>query len=433
MKNIFKKLSFIFFLFFFVFAFSFAQNKKNNTLPTNKNQSSESILVATINVYNATTSKINTSSYKVSFDLNNRENIQSDIRYGVELKNQKGETLDRNIANQALTLFAGENKNISLEYILPGYISSGKYSLNIVAQNSNGLPLANIPVLENFEIKNNATLSSIDSCKLNIKDSNSSSSNYLSISDIDNLQISCLLKNNKNTNLLQIVTHKNSLFGNILDSKSYQIEGNNLTLDINTQKEVGGYVLEVFLINKDNQKISSSYILNYNVLGDNVLIQNLLLDKVNYKKNDVAKIKLFWSPFTKDKDFTLSAKIWNSQKELCGNFEKKINFKGGFAESLLKVDIKKDCSSAVADVSISDKNGKVLAGENIDTNNKEEKVSVNSEIAKISLSDSKSQNLNELKPINVVIFIVILVLIAFGVIYLKGHHKISQSDDINKL
>ncbi len=104
------------------------------------------ILVATVNIYNATSQDLGNNSYKVSFQIHNRVGIQSDIRYGLELVNAStSEILDSKLENKSITLGENSSKDIEMTYTVPNFIPNGKYKLLIVAKNQNGLPLAYLP------------------------------------------------------------------------------------------------------------------------------------------------------------------------------------------------------------------------------------------------------------------------------------------------
>ena len=45
-----------------------------------ENAEMDTVLMATVNIYNATNTKINNKTYSISFDLTNREGIQPNIR-----------------------------------------------------------------------------------------------------------------------------------------------------------------------------------------------------------------------------------------------------------------------------------------------------------------------------------------------------------------
>ena len=186
------------------------------------------LLVATVDVYNATSTKIDADNYSVSFQIYNHEGIQSNIRYGLQLLDASTSAIiDTQLANEALTLGPQGSKNIQIKYTLPKFIISGKYKLMIVVKNQNGLPLAYMPAgfpERIITINNNYIAPTIDGCYLSIK-GDASSTKYaseqgISISSNDILITNCKISNNGNNNLnnlkISLITHKRDQFGDIV-------------------------------------------------------------------------------------------------------------------------------------------------------------------------------------------------------------------------
>ena len=81
---------------------------------------SKPVAVATVNIYNPKTTKINAGEYSISFDLYNRVGIQSNIRYGIELINaDKFAIVDTNLSNESLTLKEKETKSKEMSLVIP--------------------------------------------------------------------------------------------------------------------------------------------------------------------------------------------------------------------------------------------------------------------------------------------------------------------------
>jgi len=130
--------------------------------------SSSPILIASINIDKISYTKED-KQYNISFTLSNELGIQNDIRYGVVLINSKTNNLaDLYLSNDVLTLKENEKRDLNIKYTIPNYIQEGEYILMIESQNSNGIPLARIPVdLEgNKIIITNSSNISISNCKM---------------------------------------------------------------------------------------------------------------------------------------------------------------------------------------------------------------------------------------------------------------------------
>jgi hypothetical protein len=299
---------------------SFSQNTSipNTKLETSNNTKSsdaqtEATTVATVNIYNATSTEISTSTFSFSFQIFNRVGVQSNIRYGLELVNVKtNEAVDRKLSNEALTLGAGDSKDIKMSYSIPGFISNGEYRLFIVSQNQNGLSLAYAPVgfpEKTISINTNYPngILSLENCFIFINNDQKTKYNLsqgVNIKTDENLSVNCDVKNNTNNDLnnlkIQMITHKRNQFGDVLGNnfldKSFSLNKNssqNISFNIPVVSGAQAYDVDTFLVNSKNQKVSRSIFAHYVIHGASATIQNAYLDKENYKKGETANVKIF--------------------------------------------------------------------------------------------------------------------------------------------
>lgn len=408
--------------------------------PTTKN---DSMLVATVNIYNATNTDMGNNTYKVSFQIYNRVGIQSNIRYGLQLVTASGSAVtDTQLSNEALTLGERDSRNLEMTYSVPGFIPNGEYKLVIVAQNQNGLPLAYMPAgFPERIIKVNKSIYSlgVEECSLKVLNNASGSISYKAMQGVDilpteNLIATCIVKNDGNINLnnlkFSLITHKRDQFGDILSrdvsDKIFSVKSKSsqtVEFTLPVLKNPQAYDVDTFLINNSGEKISPSTRIHYVVSGPSATIQNSILDKTSYKKGDVANLELFWTPAadtfygsrlggTKN-TYLAQAEIRDISNNICGTATKTLSTSNSLNKELLKIAINNDCPNAIASVKITDDKGNVLDSVNIDLNNPVQKVDIDSG------ANSLLSKIGNISKVYIVIFVLVLALIAYGILVLR--------------
>lgn len=401
----------------------------------------EYTLVSTVNIYSATNTKIGNKTYSISFEMHNKQGIQSDIRYGIQLVNRfTSKPVDMYLVNEAITLGEKDSKQISLEYTIPDYVPDGVYRMLIISQNQNGLLLASSPISipEKFITIENSSGIDIKKCYLTVEGEdpgvNYTISEGVAIRpDGEKIRATCEIQNSsfKSDDLkLQLITHKRNQLGDILannvleqvvtvKSRSTQT----ISFPVPTLTTPQAYDIDTFLINEKGEKVSYSVFLHYVVSGVSATIQNAILDKTDYLYKDVAELRVLWTAsadtFTnsripgKDVSYILEANIKNSAGEICGSISKNVKSAKILEETLLNIDISRDCSSALAEVVITDTDGNILDTTKIDLNNPVAQVQIN---PNVPLAGFSFANFN---TVFILIFIVVLVLIAYGILVLR--------------
>ncbi|MFO0743949.1 MAG: hypothetical protein U0469_02775 [Candidatus Paceibacterota bacterium] len=396
------------------------------------------LLVATVDVYNATSTKIDADNYSVSFQIYNHEGIQSNIRYGLQLLDASTSAIiDTQLANEALTLGPQGSKNIQIKYTLPKFIISGKYKLMIVVKNQNGLPLAYMPAgfpERIITINNNYIAPTIDGCYLSIKDDASStkyaSEQGISISSNDILITNCKISNNGNNNLnnlkISLITHKRDQFGDIVSKniieqdisiKAKTSQDISFELPTNTNPQI--YFVDTFLINSSQAKISLSNKIVYRVTGSSATIQNTILDKTEYKKGDIANLEVFWNGSNLSKN-TIKATISDKNGNVCGSYSKSSSSTPvSIGKESLKINIERDCAGDVASVSIADEKGNILDSTKINLNNPVTDININPDV-------HTATTINGINKIYMFVFLIVLVLVGYGITSLKKRESMDN-------
>lgn len=411
-------------------SFSYAQTSTKATPSTNNT----GIRVATVNIYDATNTKINNSKYSVSFRIQNGTGIQSNIRYGIQLvRKSDSRVVDMQLANEAITLTEKESRDITIEYNLPAFVPNDTYKLMIIAENQNGLPLAYMPagIPERLITINNSNGGiSIDNCYLTKEGDASTTAKYTNtqgvlVSGSEKLLAHCTVSSSSlmaNNNLrLQLITHKRDQLGdiltnNILDNK-VSLKGDDaseITFEIPTLTIPQIYSIDTFLINSSDQKVSTSYYIRYSVAGLSATIQNAILDNVNYKKGGTATLKVFWTSSSGAKDtYILNAKITDANGNICTSAKKNINTSTTIGNETLKLAIEKDCRGAIAEVTITDTKGNILDTTSINPNEKTSSANINAKVPYYG------HFIPEFNKTYVILFVVVLALIAYGILVLR--------------
>lgn len=401
----------------------------------------EVIQTATVNIYNATSTKINNKTYSISFVFTNREGIQPNIRYGVQLiRRYNNKPIDMYLVNEAITLGENDQKEITMEYTVPDYVSDGVYRMLIVAQNQNGLLLATSPTSfpEKYITIENSSGLDVDKCYLHVEgepaDKTYAFGEGVTIkAGEEKLTASCEITNNtlKGDDVrLQLITHKRDQLGDIMANEvlpdPITIKGKStqrISFPVPTLSTPQAYDIDTFLINSKGEKVSYSVFLHYVISGVSATIQNVLLDKNTYENGEVANLRVLWTAsadtfsFSRlpgsDTSYSIKADIKDVNGQVCGSIDKKVATPEVLGENLLKIDIHRSCPSAIAEVSILDGEGKVLDTTKIDLNNPVTNIDINANVPRAGFSFA---NFNS---VFIVIFIIVLALIAYGILALK--------------
>ncbi|MDZ4384898.1 MAG: hypothetical protein U0944_00590, partial [Candidatus Moranbacteria bacterium] len=76
-------------------------------------QETQAVTVATVNIYDAQITRQDNNSIQLTFDLSNREQIQPDVRYAVQLMKDRQILMDEQIYPETISL--NENETIKKE------------------------------------------------------------------------------------------------------------------------------------------------------------------------------------------------------------------------------------------------------------------------------------------------------------------------------
>lgn len=429
-----KKILSVFLSILLISSFVSAQTK---TSTTKKEIASGGTVVATVNVYNASSSQISKDEYSISFQIYNRIGTQSNIRYGLELVSSNDQKIvDTQLSNESLTLGANKFIDLKMNYKIPEFVSSGNYKLIIVVKNQNGLALATMPVgfpEKIITVSDKSFAPEINNCQLSREgdEKSFSSQQIIDLKPGQILKANCSINNKGNgvysDSKIKIITHKKNSFGDILDSKiienSINIKSNSsesISIDIPSMTTSQLYYVDMFLVDSNGNKLSSSSPLFYFIKGDSITLQNVVLNKIGYKKGDKANVDIYWnySGENPSNSFTLNAVMKSRSGDTCGSITKSIQPTESVKKTSLQIPVNITCDGASISVSVLDNKGNILDNTDIDTTNQKENVNIDE-----NTPISSILSMNSINKYYIIIFIAVLVLIGYGILVLKKEHK----------
>lgn len=273
----------------------------------------EGIVIANINLSDATVLSQNADQLMLEFTLTNQgESPQFDIRYGVEMVKELSSggqaVVDGMVGRETLTLSGGQSLTKVVEYPLSG-VAPGTYSVWITARTVGGVMLGlgnagsiTVVAADVVEIK-------ADTCSLSIAGAEGKYSVFQGV-DVDateSLVLNCTLKNhgfNNRTVVPLFETYKRTIFGGKL-MMDYPVEKpiviasgaeEIISLTIPKALEAQAYDASVVLIDSTTRRVvSNRVVVHYVVKGDSATIQNISLNKESYVAGEEIEVVFLWS------------------------------------------------------------------------------------------------------------------------------------------
>ena len=282
---------------------------QNSVQPNGKMQVTT---IATVNLYDLKIISQDGNKFKVGFSIFNRENVQPQVIYAVQLVRQtdKGSiVMDEKIfSDDVLSLGNNETANKEIDYIAPAYLS-GKYNLAVKLKNSRSLSLGSGSTKE-FSLSGSDQGVEIlnDTCSLSI-DGDSSGKKYtlgegVSITKDENLIANCEVASgvkNEISAIPKFKTFLRSTFGDLVSSES-QVpiifkagEKKQISFKLPKASKPQAYDVALTFLDAQQKQISNSVAFHYVLGGASATIQNLRLDKDYYFKGEKAQVLFSWS------------------------------------------------------------------------------------------------------------------------------------------
>lgn len=375
-----------------------AQEVPHPDLHAQQQPPQQAIVLATVNIYDAKIISQEKNTIGISFDINNREKVQPDFRYGVQLilleeGGRVSPVVDQKNYTEVIDLAENETIHKTISYVAPEYLK-GKYRVKIFGENSKGLDLA-MNLAGEVTLEGNEQYVEIvsDSCYLTVEEDQTGYKYGLSdgvdVLKEENLRATCEVFNHFDRSLTlkpKFETHYRSLSGEIVPVS----DGDQSTLSIGSREKKSfsffipkaqkpqAYDIALTFPDDNGQLISNQVVFHYVLRGIGATIQNLRLDKDYYQKNEVAKASFFWSASADSfygsrlgaselKKIKLDILIKNNLGEDCNKiFTKDIDNNDNKLRPVeLDIPIIRDCANPQILVDIKDEGGNVLDSANL--------------------------------------------------------------------
>ncbi|MDP1833318.1 MAG: hypothetical protein Q8L11_00085, partial [Candidatus Moranbacteria bacterium] len=314
-------------------------------------QETQAVTVATVNIYDAQITRQDNNNIQLTFDLSNREQIQPDVRYAVQLMKDRQILMDEQIYPETISLNENETIKKEIEYLAPSYLS-GEFQLMLIARNQNGLLLA-IANPGQVILKGDNQFIEINpsSCYLTVADEAGDKRYTLDqgvdIKPEEQLIATCDLTNHANNPITftpNFKTYWRTTFGEEVTTNKE--DRSTLTLNPQEKKQIRftlpkaqtpqAYDTVLELQNEQNQTISNKLAFHYVLRGPSATIQNLRLDKDYYQKGQTAQASFFWSGSadnfpdsrlgaTDSGQLTADITIKNADNQICAATQEALN------------------------------------------------------------------------------------------------------------
>jgi hypothetical protein len=364
-----------------------------NAQKSEQTQENQAVTVATVNIYNAAlVNQSENGELSIAFELNNREGIQSNIKYAVNLIQQtkdKSILMDQQVYDEQVTLGQGETKQKKIIYA-PPYFLGGTYQLMIEARNTDGLTLG-LADAGSVLLSGNGQNVIIyqDSCYLTIEGDKENKHYTLSqgvnIKPEENISLNCEIENKVAGDIIvtpTFTTYYYSIFGKKIEQKTTELfslkKGEKITKSFAIPKQKDPQVYEtVFTLNDDSSNpISEKITVRYVIAGQSANIQNVQFDKSSYQKDEKVKLSLFYSATssnpadskTEQDALNVEIDIKDQDNKACAPiFKKEL---GTESFNTFEIPLTQNCVNPSAEVSIKNKDGKLLAQNSFGTSEK---------------------------------------------------------------
>ena len=388
-----------------------ATTPKSNATPI------QAVLVASVNIENAKIVFQEGNTFNISFSLSNDEGLQTGVKYGVKLVKESKDSqlvIDEKVYDESLTLNPNTVTQKEITYVASSSLS-GSYTLILTSNNNSGFPFA----ISNLgKVTLTATSKGIqispETCTLQIV-TDKTNKKYTLIQGIgikpeESIKLTCTAMNSSKLDITTTPSYETryrSSYGDIIEQTGGDVAP--ITFKANEKKSFSVilpkvvtpqlYNINFTLVDKENK--SNSISINYAVLGANVTIDNLSLDKDYYKKGEIAQVSFIYKSRGEGiSTLTSNIKVLNGKGKSCAKPQSQILPKIVPPKMDTTIAITSSCIDPVISLSITDEGGTVLA-------QKEFKVKTTSVIP------------NKASNRAMIYIIIILLAIIIGYIYIK--------------
>ncbi len=296
---------------------AFAKQLQNN--PAQSEPTSlvpSSVVVATVNIYQAAIQKQQDRTVTASFQLSNRDSVQPNITYGVEVNKAdtdptKGVLPEVFVAPEMVSLGTDQIVNKTFTFTLPDYLSGGDYTVDVFANNASGL-LLGFQSAGKITIKSQSVpLLNVSDCKLSIVGAADQKTYILDegidIAPSETLQLACQIQNPTSGVLEfspQFTTYRRNIFSGVI-VETTPVNSDSISLQANETKAVTialpkaatpqAYDVKVTFIQTQTKQILGVSRAHYVLQGASGTLSNVIIDKSAYVAGDTALVTVTYS------------------------------------------------------------------------------------------------------------------------------------------
>lgn len=271
----------------------------------------DAVVVADINISDATIVSRDADSLVVGFDVVNRGDVpQGDIRYGLEILRTKADgraIVDSAIAAETLSIAAKASEHREVSYRIPTFLD-GDYDIWAVSRTGSGMMLGlakagtvSLTATEGSVVIDNA------SCRLVIEgvDGTYALRQGVDIASGEALTLVCTVENRWQNPVAvtpHFETYRRSLYGPTVglpaSTQSVSLgagERGEVRIAVPTASEAQSFDFEMAFRNAAGRTVSNSVSAHYVVQGQSGTLQNVSIDKASYGKGEVMTVSGFWA------------------------------------------------------------------------------------------------------------------------------------------
>jgi hypothetical protein len=326
----------------------------------------------------------NKNEFKLAFALNGGSGAQPQVKYGVSLIKSDGTkewAVDSKTYDKIDSITENAVKKVELSYSAPVGLS-GTYYIRIEARNLSGFIFANGQTGEiKLDDQSGNIFIDANSCNV-IVDGDKNTYSLAQGVDIkleEKISVKCQISNSLQSDVEAIPsfeTHVRNLYGNLMgtDEKGIPLTitkgTKEYTFEIPKGKEPQSYDSILTISTKDGH-ISNNIVAHYVLKGQSATIQNVVFDKDSYKKGDNATVNFSWtgaadnfigsrSEWTKMGALDVFFDVIDGQGRMCAQ-QTQSKLPSAVILQKLSVTMTQDCINPVANFTIKDSTGKILA------------------------------------------------------------------------
>lgn len=307
------------------------------TVPVTTKGDQKSVVVATVNMYDAQIVSQKDSTLSISFVLANRVGIQTGVKYSVELvsKTNKGYiVIDRKIYDETLTL--QENSTISkqIEYTAPATVD-GTYTVRVTSSTTNGLPLAGA-ILSDATF--HTTVSGIhivpETCMIKaipvvspqVPSKETTLSQIAVFANNQKLQLNCTVMSSLDS-ALTVTPYFQTTYRTAYGDQIKAVGGDTSpiafaphekkTVSLVLPKPGKPQTYNVGFVLAANSVVSNTVVAQYTLLGTSASVDNLTLDKDFYANGSTATASVLWQSTLRTLPFAIGATLTDDRGVSC--------------------------------------------------------------------------------------------------------------------